>query len=357
MYYLDTLKKVLSAYDLPGFPILPVPHGNGLINKTWKVTVNGSEYILQRINETVFKEPGNIAYNIHLIAEYVRIKYPGYLFTTPVKTKSGAEMVHSPEGHFRLFPFIKNSHTINVAGRPEQAYEASKQFGMFTKILREFPVNALKTTIPDFHNLTLRFQEFEDACKNGNPARIKEAHDAVQFIRRYDNIVKRFQQVQTDADFKLRVTHHDTKISNVLFDKNGKGLCVADLDTVMPGFFISDVGDMMRTYLSPVSEEEKDLGKIIIRIDFFKAIVEGYLQEMAGDLTGSELNHFVYGGMFMAYMQAVRFLTDYLNNDTYYGADYKNQNYLRALNQLTLLQRLLDKEHILTNIVMKYLHR
>jgi Ser/Thr protein kinase RdoA (MazF antagonist) len=141
---------------------------------------------------------------------------------------------------------------------------------------------------------------------------------------------------------KTRCTHHDTKISNVLFDHDDKGLCVIDLDTVMPGYFISDVGDMMRTYLCPVSEEEQDLSKITVRKEFYDAIVSGYLSEMGEELDETEKQYFHYAGEFMIYMQALRFLTDHINNDVYYGAKYEGHNFVRAGNQLTLLQRLME---------------
>ena len=147
------------------------------------------------------------------------------------------------------------------------------------------------------------------------------------------------------------MTHHDTKISNVLFDEEGHGLCVIDLDTVMPGYFISDFGDMMRTYLSPVSEEEKDLSKIEIREEYFKAIADGYLHEMQNELTPTEKDHLVYAGKFLTYMQALRFLTDHLNNDVYYGAKYEGHNFVRAINQVALLKKMIDKEKKLKEII------
>ena len=137
----------------------------------------------------------------------------------------------------------------------------------------------------------------------------------------------------------------------MLFNNNDKGLCVIDLDTVMPGYFISDVGDMIRTYLSPVSEEEKDFSKIQIRDEYFKAIAEGYLTEMNDELTATEKEHFVYAGKFMIYMQALRFLTDYLNDDIYYGSKYEGHNFIRANNQLTLLNRLIEKENHLSSLI------
>jgi hypothetical protein len=137
----------------------------------------------------------------------------------------------------------------------------------------------------------------------------------------------------------------------VLFDKDGKGLCVVDLDTIMPGYFISDVGDMMRTYLCAASEEEKDFDQIEVRDEYFVAILEGYLSEMKQELSKEEIGSFVYSGLFMTYMQAIRFLTDYLNNDVYYGSAYEKHNYVRAKNQATLLRRLIEKENKFKKLV------
>jgi Ser/Thr protein kinase RdoA (MazF antagonist) len=261
-------------------------------------------------------------------------------------------MVHvNKEGYFRLFPFVDGSHTIDVVSSAAQAYEAAKQFGRFTKLLNGFNCEQLRTTLPDFHNLPLRCHQFEKATAAGNAARIKEAAASIAFLQQHRSIVDASERINKNPAFKKRVTHHDTKISNVLFDENNKGLCVIDLDTVMPGYFISDVGDMLRTYLSPVSEEEKDFSKIEIREDYFKAIAEGYLQEMNDELSADEKAHFIYAGKFMIYMQALRFLTDYLNDDIYYGSKYDGQNFMRAKNQVVLLERLIEKEEALNKII------
>ena len=169
-----------------------------------------------------------------------------------------------------------------------------------------------------------------------------------QKAHRYSN---RFQSLQTNPSVRKRVTHHDTKISNVLFDRKGNGICIIDLDTVMAGLFISDVGDMMRTYLSPANEEVKDFNRIEVREDYFKAIVQGYLSAMHDELTADERQLFYYAGTFLVYMQAIRFLADYCNDDVYYGSRYEGQNFVRAMNQLTLLQRLEEKKPVLEQIV------
>jgi len=328
------------------------PFGSGLINNTWLISDKGIDLILQRINHNVFKQPFDIATNIRLICEYVKDKHPGYLFTCPRKTIAGDEMIFiKDEGYFRFFPFVKNSHTTDVVISPSQAYEAAKQFGRFTNLLSEFPVDKLKITLPDFHNLPLRYSQFEIAIEQGNKKRINEASTIINFLKERSEIVTISEQISNNIDFKKRVTHHDSKISNVLFDDNDHGLCVIDLDTVMPGYFISDFGDMMRTYLSPVSEEEKDLSKIGIREDYFKAIADGYLSEMGNELSATEKKYLVYAGKFMIYMQALRFLTDHLNNDIYYGAKYEGHNFIRANNQVRLLKKIIEKEKKLQEII------
>jgi Ser/Thr protein kinase RdoA (MazF antagonist) len=318
--------------------------GNGLINNTWIVNKGDEKFILQRINQNIFKSPEDIAFNIHMIAEYVNTHYPGYLFPAPLQSVDGKELVKTGPGYFRVFPYVKYSHTIDVVEKPAQAYEAASQFAKFTKVLSGIDTSKLKVTLPDFHNLALRYSQFKNALKDGNKERIARSKEMIAFLHGQKNIVDEYENIKLNPEFKTRVTHHDTKISNVLFDTNDKGLCVIDLDTVMPGYFISDVGDMMRTYLSPVSEEEKDFSKIEIREDFYKAIVNGYMKEMDTELTETEKKYFIYAGKFMIYMQALRFLTDFINNDIYYGSKYESHNFMRAGNQITLLNRLLEFE-------------
>ncbi len=318
------------------------PFGNGLINHTWMIETksgDGPKYILQKINREIFKQPKDIAYNIRLAGSYLEKNFADYIFTLPCKSIWGDDFVTWGEDtYFRMYPFIANSHTIDIVNKPLQAYEAAKQFGKFTKLLSGFDASQLKIILPDFHNLTLRYQQFEKALESGNPERTGQSKDLIAIIKQNKRIVDEFETCK--EKFSLRVTHHDTKISNVLFDEADKGLCVIDLDTLMPGYFISDVGDMMRTYLCPVSEEEKDFSKIIIRKDFYEAVVTGYLSEMGAELNEFEKQYFNYAGEFMIYMQAIRFLTDHLNNDIYYGAKYEGHNFVRAGNQITLLQHL-----------------
>jgi Ser/Thr protein kinase RdoA (MazF antagonist) len=350
------LRSIVELYGLSGNECVFKPFGNGLINHTWLVDYHGEQFIFQKINDTVFTSPAVIAENLHQLKLYFEIHFPGYLFVSPLPTLQNEEMVFlQGEGYYRMFKFVKGSVTFDTVDNPSIAFEAARQFGKFTSLLSLFNSRRLMNSLPDFHNLSLRYKQFELALEQGNKDRIEACQPAIHFIKEHKAIVITYNKIKLNKHFRKRVTHHDTKISNVLFDKHGKGLCVIDLDTVMSGYFISDVGDMMRTYLSPVSEEEHDLSKIVVREEYFQAIVDGYLSEMKNELSDEEKNAFVYSGKFMIYMQAIRFLTDHINNDIYYGAKYEGHNLIRCNNQLELLRQLLAKEDHLQTKVAAYM--
>ncbi len=327
--------RIRSAYGWKEMVMEPV--SSGLINSTWKIHTGNDHYLLQKINTHVFRNPQAIDANLQMLDHYLRQHAPGYLFTAPVVTRNGEGLLVIDEEHYRVFRWVEGSHTIDVAENPAQAYEAASQFGRFTALLEGFDAGKLHTTLPDFHNLTLRYLQFEQAVQNGNPERIQATAETIQYIRAQNGIVARYEAFIQHPDARIRVTHHDTKISNVLFDNNDNGLCVIDLDTVMPGYFLSDVGDIFRTYTCPVSEEEADLDRIHVRREFMDAIEQGYLSAMGATLTGFEKDHFYFAGEMLIYMQAIRFLADYLNNDSYYGCRYPDQNLVRAKNQIHLL--------------------
>lgn len=335
-------EKIWAEYGMDQHQVLASVFGNGLINHTWKLNYGQETYILQTINQLVFPDPWAIASNIDAIAQYLLVQHPQYFFVSPKKTKLGASMVVLNGVYYRIFPFVEDSVAKTVLETPEQAFEAARQFGLFTKNLAGFDCGQLKTTLPKFHDLVFRDQQFLDAIKQGNQERKNIAKGLIDQLVGYRFITHRYEQIISNPNFKIRPTHHDTKISNVLFDSQDKAICVIDLDTLMPGYFISDLGDMMRTYLCPVSEEESDFSMITIRKAFYDAVIDGYCSEMGAELSKDELEAIPYAGQFMVYMQAIRFLTDYLNNDVYYGAKYPDQNLVRASNQMVLLEKLLD---------------
>ena len=334
------LNKILVAFGLKPSQYTVQPFGSGLINYTLKVSGNGQDYILQRINANVFKAPDQIASNLTLLQSYFKSTYPDYNFVAPLPSRTGEYLVTTDKGeYYRLFPFVKGSTTVDFISDKKEAFEAARQFGKFTCMLKDFDASTLNYTLTDFHNLKLRFDQFKTACQNAQESRLQEAAKEVKEVYSHYNILQNYNQLISNNQIPVRVIHHDTKINNILFDDQQNGLCVIDLDTVMPGYFFSDVGDMMRTYLSPVNEEEKDFSKIHIREDIFTAICKGYMTEMGKMLTDTEKQNFIFSGKLMMYMQAIRFLTDYLNNDIYYGIKYPDHNLVRAKNQFDLLNK------------------
>jgi len=312
----------------------------GLINSTYELSTNKGEFILQAVNHHIFKHPEFIDFNINEIGAYLVSNAPDYLFTQLEKTTEGKTLIEWEGNYYRAFKKI-DGYALSVLENEFQAFEAAKQFGQFTQVLSKFDATKLKITLPDFHNLSLRYHQFEQALLNGNKQRIQLAKTAISFLKTHQHYVDQYQKFIQHKEVKQRVTHHDTKISNVLFKQlNGleKGICVIDLDTVMPGYFISDIGDMCRTCLCNVTEEEANLNLLTVDALKWKAIQKGYLSEMQSELSNFELDHFFFAGQFMIYMQALRFLTDHFNMDIYYGAKKEGQNYVRALNQIRLLE-------------------
>ncbi|MVN20496.1 phosphotransferase enzyme family protein [Mucilaginibacter arboris] len=346
----ETIKNNNITYALTEFGLEPEGYevkkfGSGLINYTWKLTGSKGSYILQQINDTIFKRPEDIADNIRKLQIFLQQTVPEYLFVAPVPSLSNKYLIQSEDGSFyRLLPFIQGSHTVDYLQHQEQAYEAAVQFGKFTRLLKDFDLKQLKYTLQDFHNLSLRFEEFKTSCAQAGHSRLERAKKAVEEVFLNMDIARIYGGLISNGEIPLRVVHHDTKINNVLFDGQGKGLCVIDLDTVMPGFYLSDAGDMLRTCLSPANEEESDLAKIHIREDFFMAIYNGYMKEMGEVLTPKEKGLFIYSGKMMIYLQALRFLTDFLNGDKYYHITYPEQNLIRASNQFELLRQYNQQE-------------
>lgn len=349
------IKEVLKAYGLEYTDCKIEPFGNGLINQTWKISDPNKQYILQKVNTNVFHSPKDIADNTLILKKYLDNVAPQYLFIAPITTVDGEGVFNFEDDFFRLFPYVKDSLTVDTVLKPDQAYHAAKQFGKFTRILEAFNPHSLKVTIPDFHNLSLRTEQYLTALEKAKEERLKSASWAIEKVKEYLWIAEQFKQLQLENSLKTRVIHHDTKINNVLLHvENGRGLSVIDLDTVMPGFFISDVGDMMRTYLSAANEEETLFEKIVIRTDVFLAIYKGYMEEMRRSLTLREQELFIFSGQFMIFMQALRFLTDYLNNDIYYPVSHAEHNLLRAKNQITLLIEYTKAEDKFKEIINNY---
>ncbi len=351
-------EEILNYYSFSSKNISLQQIGSGHINRTYLLSIanDKAQYILQNINVAVFKDPYAIANNLKAITGYLAHKHPSYLFPGPIQTTSGETMVNHNGEYWRLLPFIKNTIAFDSLSDPKQAYEAAKQFGKLTRLLNQFDTASLSPTITGFHDLAWRYEQFTFALNQSNSELLNEVNIEIDFAIRHHFIIDYFTSYQHRVDFPNRVMHHDTKISNVLLDETDyHGVCVIDLDTLMPGKFISDLGDMMRTYLCAYTENETDLDKIKIRIPYFKATIEGYLSEMAAILTPTEKELILFSGKYIIYMQGLRFLTDYLNGNKYYPISYPTQNLDRSRNQFKLLSELFENEKVLEGIIEKCL--
>jgi len=347
-------ESILEAYNLTRKNINIQQIGSGLINGTYLLTdlSDGNKFVLQHINTIVFTNPGAIASNIEAVANFLKTNFPDYLFPAPLQTVANQRM-HLHEGkYWRLMPFVDDTVALDTLSTPKQAFEAAKQFGKLSRLLNNFDSSKLQPTIIGFHDLKLRFEQFTQALSQTKAETKNKANQEIETVFAFEHILNQYSKLKGNADFPDRVMHHDTKISNALLDKNTfEGVCVIDLDTLMPGKFISDLGDMMRTYLCEFSENEKDISKINIRIDYFSAMIEGYLSEMSDILTNIEKELILFSGKYIIYMQALRFLTDFLNENIYYSTTYPEQNLDRARNQFKLLEELFEKEEHLQQII------
>lgn len=337
------IEKILEAFDLPKASYDVQRIGTGHINQTFKVTGEES-FILQRINNQVFKKPEAIEKNIQAAKEYLTKNDPSYLFLAPLPAKNKRHLVYDTDGFpWRLYPYIENSFTIDEAKTTDQAEKAAREFGRLAHRLQGCDSKKFEDTIPQFHDLALRYRQFEEALASASLSAKEIALDAIEQAQRFSFLVDRYTSLIDKGTLVKRVFHNDTKVNNVLFDRaSGDTLAVIDLDTLMAGYFIYDLGDLLRTLVSPVSEEEKDLSKVVFRKEFYDAVVNGYLEEMEGCLTSEEKKYVSFAGPMMTYIMALRFLADYLRGNTYYHITYAEQNLVRSRNQLKLVELFLQ---------------
>ncbi|MFZ9980834.1 MAG: phosphotransferase enzyme family protein [Cyclobacteriaceae bacterium] len=337
----DLIPSVLSSYGLNHKAYSIEKTGSGHINQTFMLKGENS-WILQQINTNVFKQPERIAGNIRLAANHLNANHPDYLFPAPVRTLNSEEMAADENGSpWRLFPYIPDSITLDALRDVREAREAASGFGKLTSNLDGINTTGFEPTIPDFHNLTLRFLQLRSAIENAADERRQIAENEIKKAVYFSSLVGEYEQLISRRSLVERIVHNDTKINNILFSRTeSRALCVIDLDTLMQGYFIYDLGDMIRTFVSPVSEEERDTSKIVFRQEFYEALLEGYLSEMGNKLSQEEKRAIPFSGMMMTYIMAIRFLADFLNGNIYYRIHYPDQNLVRARNQLKLLEEL-----------------
>jgi len=344
--------NILSHFALKNNAVEASPFGNGHINDTLKVTTTSgkAEYILQRINHHIFTDVDMLQNNILTVTSHIRGKLERRGETdidrkvlTFIPANDGKYYYHDGENYWRVCLMISGSASFEAI-TPELSYEAGKAFGDFQSMLADIPEGTLEETIPYFHNMEFRLKQFQDAVAVNAAGRLNKVGDLVGEIEKRIKNMCIQEQLYREGKLQKRINHCDTKVNNILFDADTKDvLCVIDLDTVMPGFVLSDIGDFIRTGANTGAEDDENLDNVNVNIDIFKAYTKGYMETAASFLTPLEISLLAYGGRLMTYMQTVRFLTDYINGDTYYKIHYPEHNLQRSRAQFKLLQSL--EEH------------
>ncbi len=332
-------------------------YGNGHINDTYCTT--NSEYILQRINTNVFKEPDKLMENIVRVTEFLRKKIvdnygdPERETLTVINTYDGKPYYeYDKDNVFRMYKFIEDTKTIEDDKTVPDLYNAGQGFGNFQKMLDDFPAETLHETIKDFHNTPKRVQALKTAIEENIAGRADSVREEIDFALKMSVMADRVVKGIEEKKIPLRVTHNDTKINNILFDRiSGDAVCVIDLDTVMPGSMLYDFGDALRMGGSTAAEDETDLSKVHFDKECFRAFAKGFIGEVREIMTEEEAALFPFSVKLMTYECGIRFLTDYLNGDTYFKIHREHHNLDRARNQFKLVKELDEMENELNEII------
>ncbi len=349
---MEKIKEVLRNFPRVGEGCSVEPWGAGHINDTYRVESSTGLFLLQRVNHHVFKDVEGMNGNIiraltHF--ENSQKECGENRFEKMMLFPTGAHRYHwrDPRGdYWRVMNFIDHAHSVDVVETPCQAYEAAKAYAYFQRHLATCPIDGFIETIPGFHDLHLRLQQYDKALQEDVIQRAQGCKDELAFVASYRSLETTLHDLLESGRIPLRITHNDTKINNVLFsNQTGKGVAVVDLDTVMPGTVLYDFGDMMRTFLSPAAEDERDLSKVVFRQEIFDALLKGYMEELEGILTPTEREYLVWGGCVMTFMIGVRFLTDYLAGDVYYKTARPAHNLDRCRTQFRLLEAIMAHTH------------
>jgi hypothetical protein len=352
------LASVVREFQIDGDFASGVPYGNGHINDTYCVTFKQAgapiRFILQRINHTIFKNPRALMENIervtaHLAAQVRGEADSGRRVLTLIPARDGmAFHVDASGNYWRTYSFIEGSRTYEAVESVDQAYQAARAFGEFQRLLANLAPPRLHDTIPDFHHTPKRLLALRESISADVAGRAASAQSEIEFALAHEAITG----VLLNAGLPERVTHNDTKLNNVMIDDaTGEGICVIDLDTVMPGLAAYDFGDMVRTATSPAREDEKDLSKVVMQFPMFEALARGYIASAGGFLTKSEKESLVPGGKLITFEIGVRFLTDYLAGDKYFKVTREGHNLDRCRTQFKLVESIEQQEEKMNRLV------
>lgn len=344
----EHIKTVGKQFRIHGEFMNAIPYGGGHINDTFAAEYNQGgtpmRYIFQRINHNIFKDPALLMDNVSRVLSHSHdrladIDDASRRALTLIPSASNQAYVVDDEGaYWRVYIFIEKAKTYDVVENEKQAFEAARAFGNFQKLLVDIPGERLKETIPDFHNTVQRYQTLVAAIEADTQNRANDVQAEIEFITQRESETRIIIDGINDGNIPERITHNDTKLNNVMIDdETQEGICVIDLDTVMPGSALYDFGDLIRTSTSPALEDEQDLSKVVVRPEMFQALAQGYLESAGDFLTPRELELLPFSGKLITLEIGIRFLTDYLEGDLYFKTHRESHNLDRCRTQLKLV--------------------
>lgn len=341
----QNLQEIVSHFNIEGTVAEIKPLGNGLINTTYKVRTEGDapDYVLQHINNQIFPDVDMLMGNIVAVTTHIRRKLEaagiegiGRKVLSFVPAKDGKYYYLDGEKYWRVMVFIPDTMSMSEV-TPETSYIVGETFGEFQSRLADIPVE-LGETIKDFHNMEFRLSQLRQAVKDNKSGRLAEVQDLVDAIEARADEMCKGERLHREGKLPKRICHCDTKVDNILFEKNGDVLCVIDLDTVMPNFVFSDFGDYLRSAANTGKEDDRNLDNVTFNMEIFKAFAKGYLHSAGSFLTPIEVENLPFAAKLFPYMQAVRFLWDYIEGDQYYKTQYPEHNLVRTRAQWKLFE-------------------
>jgi hypothetical protein len=361
---MNIILEIAKKFNISSEPVAYYEHKVGHINSTYFVTCsNGKKYVLQNINTSVFKDPDVLMNNIVGVTTHIRQKLKEEGKSSARRTlrfysvEDGLYYYKDDKNRYwRLYKFIDNVDCYQSADSTDILEKVGEAFGHFQMQLADYDATLLKETIPNFHNTVSRLNDLKTAIDNDIAGRVSSVSDEIQFVLEHSEVCSYIMDKISNGEIPLRVTHNDTKLNNILMDHaSGEPICVIDLDTIMPGSVLFDFGDAIRFGASSADEDETDLSKVYMREDAFEAFAKGFVSGLEGSLSETEIMELPMGALVITLETGIRFLTDYLNGDTYFRIHYPQHNLDRARNQFALVRDMENKLHNMKEIVKKYI--
>ena len=347
------IEKIACSFRIDGTPVECREFGSGHINSTFKVVTDaGYEYVLQRINKYVFKDPVRLMENAGAVTDFLRtrVEDPRMALHFIPTHDDKFYFLDDEEEYWRMYDFI-GGFCLDAPETEEDFYQSAIAFGRFQHMLSDFPAHTLFETIPEFHNTVDRYRQLRESIEKDACGRLESVKEDVAFMMEREELACTLQRLRESGELPLRVTHNDTKLNNVLLDKKTrKSLCVLDLDTVMPGLSLYDFGDSIRFGAATAAEDEKDLSKMEMDLHLFEVYTKGYL-EAATALTDREVELLPLGAFVITLELATRFMKDYLDGDLYFKTAYPEHNLVRARAQMKLAADMQSKFDEMNRIV------